>query len=88
MNDIKPQEIKAARKRLDYTQQYVADKLGITLYSYRKKESGVVKFTEEQKVSLAKLLHLNFSQMNDYLFDGILPEDNIANEVEKFLFLR
>ena len=70
---MKPLEIKGARTRLGYTQQYVADELGMTVHSYRKKESGCVKFTDEEKMRLAVLLCLSVQQVNDYLYDGLLP---------------
>ena len=37
---MKPLEIKGARTRLGYTQQYMADRLGISLDTYRKKEKS------------------------------------------------
>ena len=37
---MKPLEIKGARTRLGYTQQYMADRLNISLDTYRKKERG------------------------------------------------
>ena len=76
---MKPLEIKGARTRLGFSQQFMADELDISLSSYRKKENGEVKFTEDEKFKTAKLLELSFEQMDDYLFDGklrsfILPE--------------
>ncbi len=70
---MKPLEIKGARTRLGFTQQFVADELHLSLPSYRKKESGKVKFTDEEKMRLSKVLELSPSQTNDYLYDGILP---------------
>ena len=54
-------------------QQYMADQLGISLPSYRKKENGDIRFSDEEKVKLAKLLELSPKQLNDYLYDGMLP---------------
>jgi Predicted transcriptional regulators len=70
---MKPLEIKGARTRLGYTQQYMADHLAISVHSYRKKESGVVKFADSEKVTVAKLLGLSPTQVNDFFFDGQLP---------------
>ena len=70
---MKPREIKGARTRLGYTQQYVADSLGISYPSYRVKESGKVRFSDVEKVKLAELLELSPVQLNDYLYDGLLP---------------
>ena len=70
---MKPLEIKGARARLGYKQQYMADNLGISVATYRKKESGVIRFTDKEKVKVTKLLELTTAQMNDFLFDGELP---------------
>ena len=69
---MKPLEIKGARARLGYKQQYMADNLGISVATYRKKES-VIRFTDKEKVKVTKLLELTPAQMNDFLFDGELP---------------
>ena len=71
---MKPLEIKGARTRLGFTQQYMAEQLGCPTDSYRKKESGVVKFTDAEKIRVTKLLRLTYAQMNDFLYDGVLPE--------------
>lgn len=70
---MKPREIKGARTRLGYTQQFMADSLEMNYHSYRKKESGAVQFTDDEKVKVARILELSFFQMNDFLFDGKLP---------------
>ncbi len=69
---MKPLEIKGARTRLGYKQQFVADNLGISLPSYRKKESGAIRFTDTEKVKLGELLELTPAQINDFLYDGLL----------------
>lgn len=73
---MKPREIKGARTRLGYTQQFVADQLEMPYHSYRKKESGAVRFTDKEKIKLARLLKLSSWEMNDYLYDGELPIGN------------
>lgn len=70
---MKPLEIKGARARLGYKQQFMADNLGISVATYRKKESGVIRFTDKEKATVTKLLELTPAQMNDFLFDGELP---------------
>ena len=70
---MKPLEIKGARARLGYKQRQMAEQLGIPTSSYCNKENGVVKFTDAEKVKLAELLGWTPVQMNDYLFDGVLP---------------
>lgn len=76
---MKPLEIKGARTRLGYTQQYMADRLDISLDTYRKKEKGVIKFADTEKVTVAKLLELTAQQVNDFFFDGQLPIGNAQN---------
>ena len=73
---MKPLEIKGARTRLGYKQQYMADNLGISVATYRKKESGVIRFTDKEKIQVTKILELTTAQMNDFLFDGELPIGN------------
>lgn len=70
---MKPLEIKGARARLGYKQRHMAEKLGIPVSSYCNKENGVAKFTDVEKVKVAELLGFTPEQMNDFLFDGILP---------------
>ena len=53
---MKPLEIKGARARLGYKQQFMADNLGISVATYRKKESGVIRFTDKEKAAVTKLL--------------------------------
>lgn len=73
---MKPLEIKGARARLGYKQKYMADNLGISVATYRKKESGVIRFTDKEKIQVTKILELTPTQMNDFLFDGELPIGN------------
>ena len=76
---MKPKKInpvRGGREWIGYDQQDVADYLGITLAAYRKKEAGISTFTDEQKVKLAELFGWTIEQMNDYLYDGILPVGN------------
>lgn len=71
---MKPLEIKGARTRLGYTQQNLADVLGISVHSYRKKESGACKFTEKEKFEIARILGFSLSQLDEILFDGELSD--------------
>lgn len=73
MMPLKINEIKGARTRLGITQESMAAELGISVYSYQKKESGKIPFTEKQKFGVAKILGFDLEQMNDFLFDGQLP---------------
>lgn len=76
---MKPLEIKGARTRLGYTQKYMAEQLDMSVYSYQKKESGQVKFAEDEKLELAQILQLSPDQLNDFLFDGKLPIGTAQN---------
>lgn len=73
---MKPLEIKGARARLGYTQQFMADQLEMNYHSYRKKESGVVQFTDDEKIKVARLLGLSAVQLNEFFYDGKLPIGN------------
>lgn len=73
---MKPLEIKGARARLGYKQQYMAENLGISVATYRKKESGIIRFTDKEKIQVTKILKLTPWQMNEFLFDGELPIGN------------
>lgn len=66
-------EIKAARARLGYRQRHMANYLGISVPAYNRKENGKARFSDHEKVELAKLLGFSLVQTNDYLYDGILP---------------
>lgn len=77
---MKPLEIKGARARLGYKQRQMAEILGITTSSYCNKENGIVKFTDTEKVTVAKLLGFTLEQMNDFLFDGALPIGNCEGD--------
>lgn len=66
VNEMKPLEIKGARTRLGYTQQYMAEQLDISVDTYRKKERGVIKFADAEKVKVTHLLGLTAEQVNDF----------------------
>lgn len=70
---MKPLEIKGARTRLGLSQKYMAQQPNITEASYGKKERGLVRFTDPEKVTVARLLSLTAAQVNDYFFDGMMP---------------
>lgn len=70
---MKPLEIKGARVRLGYKQEFMANSLGISVSTYRKKEGGTIRFSDAEKIKITEILQLTPSQMNDFLFDGELP---------------
>ncbi|MCD8294905.1 MAG: helix-turn-helix domain-containing protein [Clostridia bacterium] len=71
MNSI---EIKCARVRKGLSQEEVAKELNMKAPTYRSKENGRGGFSDADKVKLAKLLGWDYSQMNEYLYDGVLPD--------------
>ncbi len=70
---MNPLEIKGARVRLGYKQRDVADYLKISTNSYRKKESGIVRFTDDEKVKIARLFGWDGPMVNRIFFNGELP---------------
>ncbi len=70
---MKPLEIKGARTRLGLSQKYMAEQLNINEQSYGKKERGIVRFTDQEKVIVARVLGFTAGQVNDYFFDGMMP---------------
>lgn len=70
---MNPLEIKGARVRLGYKQRDVADYLKISTNSYRKKESGIVRFTDDEKVKIARLFDWDGPMVNRIFFNGELP---------------
>lgn len=66
-------EIKAQRVRLGLTQGTVADAMDMNVHTYRNKEGGRSPFSEDEKLSLARVLQFTPCQTNDFLFDGKLP---------------
>lgn len=57
-------ELKVARTRKGYTQEYVASSLGISTVAYSKKERGESGFSPEQIKTVAKVLELDQDQVN------------------------
>jgi DNA-binding XRE family transcriptional regulator len=70
---MKPCKVAGVRRAAGYTQKETADILGISVSSYRSKESGTTRFTDEQKAVIAKLFGLTLEQANDCLYGGGLP---------------
>lgn len=70
---MKPSKIKGIRCEFGYTQQYMAEQLGITVHSYRKKERGEVRFTKSEKEKVIKLLKFSPEDINECFCDGLFP---------------
>ena len=70
---MKSNALKAARVRIGYSQKEAAAMLNMTYGQYMSRETGNVKFTNSEKAAGARLYKMSFTEMNDILFDGILP---------------
>lgn len=70
---MKTLEIKGARVRLGYKQRDMAQRLGISTNSYQKKESGIVRFTDEEKMIVSEMLGFDLQTINRVFFGGKLP---------------
>lgn len=68
-----PRWVRGYRYAYGFSQEYMAEQLGISVASYRKKESGVSSFSDREKIVVARVLNLNQEQVNDIFFDGMLP---------------
>ena len=69
-------KIRAMRKGYGFTQKYMAENLGMSVSTYQNKEKGRVRFSDKEKVSMARILQLAADQVNDIFFDGKLPIGN------------
>lgn len=66
-------ELEYARKRKNKTKADMAAAIGKSVGSYAKKERGYVKFSDEEKVIIARELDLTSEQVNAIFFDSCLP---------------
>ena len=56
-------DIKEIRKRLGLSQEYIAQRLGITQASYSYKEAGIRKFNLEEIKILKKVLNVTYEEL-------------------------
>ena len=81
--------IRGARNAFGFSQKQMADALGISVSSYQKKEAGDIRFSDGEKVMVAKILGLSMDQVNQIFFGGELPNGNRdgrhGNEFPPFL---
>ena len=66
-------ELEYARKRKQKSKADMAAAIGKSVVSYAKKERGEVRFSDEEKVIIARELDLTADQVNAIFFDGSLP---------------
>lgn len=74
-------ELKVARTRKKFTQEHMANCLGISTVAYSKKERGETGFSPEQIKAVAKELELDQDQVNTIFFDGQLPKSNFQADL-------
>lgn len=67
---MKKNELKAARIRQDKDSAYMAALIGKSDRTYRKKESGEIKFTPDEIATVAKALNLSLDEVNTIFFDS------------------
>ena len=67
-------ELEYARKRKNKAKADMAAAIGKSVVSYAKKERGDVKFSDEEKIIVARELDLTSEQVNSIFFDSSLPE--------------
>ena len=67
-------ELEYARKRKNKTKAEMAASIGKSVVSYAKKERGDVKFSDEEKIIVARVLDLTSEQVNSIFFDSSLPQ--------------
>lgn len=78
--------LKLLRERNKFTQEFVADKLGVTRQSYIRYETGEVELTASAIRILANLYQIEYRN----IIDGIMPEDTVVymsgnnRDIEKF----
>jgi transcriptional regulator with XRE-family HTH domain len=82
MDDIY-QEIKRLRERKNYTQQYVADELGINCATYSRIENGKIDLTISRLIRIAKIFHID----PEYFFQKDLNKITLPNRVEITLYI-
>ena len=78
--------LRLLRDRNKFTQDFVAEKLGVTRQSYIRYENGDVELNASAIRTLAKLYQIEYRN----IIDGIMPEDTVSymgtnnRDIEKF----
>lgn len=65
--------LKSKRVLKNFTQEGIAERLGVTCKTYNRKELGITAFTINEVVLLTILLELNIKEVNQIFFDNNLP---------------
>ena len=96
-----PSKLNKLRKHYNYSQQYVADKLGVDVIDYMGYENGSSMINHDQMKKLANLYHVSMNDMfkntdsidlpdikedtNEINAKYFMPENNIRNKVKGFV---
>lgn len=96
-----PNKLNKLRKHYNYSQQYVADKLGVDVVEYMSYENGSNMINHSQMKKLASLYHVSMNEMfknsddidlpdikedtNEMNAKYFMPENNIRNKIKGFV---
>ena len=78
--------LKLLRDRNKFTQEFIAEKLGVTRQSYMRYETGEIELSSSQIRTLANLYQIEYRN----IIDDIMPEDTVSymgtnnRDTEKF----
>lgn len=77
--------LKEARRRCGYTEEAVADFLGIPISAYKQREKGRVRVSLDQCLMLSKFYRLSLQEFNDIFFKSGLPYRNSDLATYKYI---
>lgn len=66
--DLTVKPLRMARVKAGYTEEEAAQKLSISVGSYKEREKGKVRITLEECGKLSRMYHLTFREFNDIFF--------------------
>lgn len=75
--------IRGARSAFGFSQKQMADALGISESSYQKKEAGDIRFSDGEKVMVAKILGLSMDQVNQIFSEGSYQTETTTAAAER-----
>lgn len=76
---VNPVLLKAIRQRAKLTQKEAAQKMGISLSGYLKKETGEERFKDYEKFMMKDMYHMSFQEFDDILYGGMLAKSMDEN---------
>ena len=69
-------KIRKLRENKSYTQQYMAEQLGISQKAYSKIESDSIKPSEDKLVKIAELMEVELNSLKNFDLDRVTFKDN------------